>query len=188
MSGKKIGTAFVNISNGNGLSVSVSSIDETTINSTSHTLGFNAANAVVRDGAGGTAITVDFSFSAAGGVDLTELWVWNYTQANCCDGRGVNDYEVYLDSGSGFSATPDVTGTLAQGNEVAGSHFAEKISLGTLETGVVAVRLVGLNNNGGNAIGLDEVAFAVDDTVVPEPSSALLGLIGALGLIRRRRS
>lgn len=46
--------------------------------------------------------------------------------------------------------------------------------------------LFGIAPPGGDRVGLGEVAFAVP-TVIPEPSSALLALLGLAGLARRRR-
>jgi len=186
--GAEFGTSFDNISNSSGLSTPVASITEATIGTTTHSIGFNVSDRVVRDdaGSGGAdTLQVDFSFTLA--QNVTSVLVWNYTQAGF-EGRGVGDYEIYIDSGSGFGVAADYTGTLAAADHTPANHVAQEISFGGVEANVVGIRLVGLDSTdpGASALGLDEVAFSFDDTV-PEPSSALLALVGTLGLLRRRR-
>ncbi len=123
----------------------------------------------------------EFTFAAA--TDITEIYVWNYTQGSLV--RGIEAYEVFIDTGSGFGTTADYTGTLTQAD--INNHVAQNISFGTVEN-AVAIRLVGAAGASNSGLGLDEVLFGIDDTVaVPEPSSTTLLGLGTIALLARRK-
>jgi hypothetical protein len=48
-------------------------------------------------------------------------------------------------------------------------------------------RLARVNTGNGNFFGTESVRFSVAGSAVPEPSTALLGALGALAMLRRRR-
>jgi hypothetical protein len=65
---------------------------------------------------------------------------------------------------------------------------SQSLSLGSDITGIDGIRLTlaqALTGPGETAGGFDEVAFS---NAIPEPSSALLGGLGLLALLRRRRA
>ncbi len=176
--GAEFGSSFDNIINGNGLNPAGVVLDETNVLTTTHASGrFVGANTVVRDNAGSDSIIADFLFNTA--QDLDRIFVWNYTQPPL-NNRGVQNFEIFING----STTPFQTGALASADP--NNHVAQQITLDSTAVGVTSLRFSGLNNFGGNAIGIDEVRFGTP-AAIPEPGSLTLLAMATCGLFIRRR-
>lgn len=128
---------------------------------------------------------------SSGSIDITTLdFSINHFQ-NTGVGQGNNspksDYRAELiGSVSGLVANDSV---LNIGGAYAGGSYADSLDLTTTidDTETWTLRIYADYTGGvGNNVGFD--SFALNGTVVPEPSSALLGVAGGLLLLRRRRS
>lgn len=128
------------------------------------------------------------TFDLGGLYRINQIQVWNYNEAAPSPNltsRGVNAVTINygVDAALG-SSVPGIT------------NFAQATGLSTY-TGEVfnsftpfVARFIEFDidsNHGGdnNFYGLSEVQF--DGTLIPEPSTALLGTLALLGLVRRRR-
>lgn len=97
--------------------------------------------------------------------------------------------------GTVFTSATDAITSLG-GSIPAGNDFHDDIDISlaglgdhTLDAGEVAILQIafsdGSGSGGGHHLWVDNIAVSGD--LVPEPSAAILGLLGALGLLRRRR-
>jgi hypothetical protein len=164
-------------------------------------------NYVTNDpGAGGGDYFADFTgttaltFALGGSFDgVDSILVWNYTQPS---GGGTApprnalrtfNLEFFSDAGATISLG-SITGlTLNQSNGVTnGQEPQQQLTFtgGSTFDGVQAIRMTltdnffGLGSGaGGDRVGLAEVRF----TQVPEPTATLLGGLGLLAFLRRRR-
>jgi hypothetical protein len=99
------------------------------------------------------------------------------------------NYAFYWFPGANFNAGTPLTQTI--GTQVGGIHTSSNDGL--FDVGMVlppdgaAVSTGAATEAGGGTIA-NSGFRAVNLTVIPEPSAALLGAIGALGLLRRRRN
>lgn len=123
---------------------------------------------------------VDFSFAHRGrnapGADVLNVTITYFGLDNAF-GTG-DDVIAYDSTGTGnFS-----DGNASWGNYAVNDAFTS-VDGGSYRFSFGAISSVGGNSSEGNF--LDNVQFGVN--VVPEPSSALLGSLGALALLRRRR-
>jgi len=138
-------------------------------------------------------------------VGLQNLYLWNVRDNPTT--RGVNEYNIYYANtlGAALPAAPTSnTGTvdytfsgangwtkfnaslltLATANTTIGSGAEGTIALGGISARYVAIEIISAKGvDAAGRVGLGEMAV----TVIPEPSSFLLGGLGALLLLRRRR-
>ena len=133
------------------------------------------------------------TFDMGSNFTLNSLTVWNYNEfltgrADLLN-RGANEVEILVASSEGgtFASLGNFNFTIAPG--VDNVDFGQDIDLSGLGAAADA-RLVRFNitsSHGGdnNFVGLSEVRF--DGAAVPEPSAAMLALIGLAGCLRRRR-
>ena len=161
--------------NNSGLSVAD---DVTATHSTfgSGPVGWHSQNGVVND----ESITLDLH----GTYDLAEIYLWQMNQTSAL-GRGVRQFDLLVSTDGGFNYTEvvsDLTLLQALNNGPIGAQ-----SFALNQSGVTHVR-IGIdsswNGTTNDYVGLNEVKF----TAVPEPTAALLGSLGALSLLRRRRN
>ncbi|MGA0899418.1 MAG: hypothetical protein ACO3SO_03310 [Luteolibacter sp.] len=144
---------------------------------------------------------VTFDFGTV--VSLDEIFIWNLSEATA-QTRRVNTYNIY------HSNSPSVAPVSGSGNNTASLDYDFASGgwtqlVGTrsltaygsgggaangIETIGVSAQYIGLEfiTYGGdtNRVGLNEVVFT-EAAAIPEPSTALLGAIGSLMLLRRRR-
>lgn len=147
-------------------------------------------------------ITVDLG----GNYPLEQVHVWNYREgAGLNDSRGLRNVEIYVSPDGDAANLVKLTtnGTGAHDNGSGGFIFpvaptdAEYLGFDLDMSGVTNVALLGgarlFRVDGGSDTwtggtgwgGLAEIQFG---TSIPEPSVALLGGLGVLALLRRRRN
>jgi hypothetical protein len=123
-------------------------------------------------------VTIDLG----GMYDLENIYIWQMSQTGLT-GRGVRQFDLLVSSdGTLFTeVASDLELTQSPGGTVSAQMFALN------QTGITHVR-IGIDSAWSGAsseyVGLSEVKF----TAVPEASTALLGGLGLLGLLRRRRA
>lgn len=144
--------------------------------------GFNAPGQFLSDNVNGTT----FTFTFTGAPTIGEILVWNFSQTAIRGLDAISNVEV--DTGAGFSSVMSATPLLPAGDTTGGrtAFTAQVLDLPSAYTGVTAIRLTvaqGITGGTETAGGFDQVAFSS----VPEPSVSLLGGLGLLGLLRRRR-
>lgn len=167
------GTSVSNIINGSGLSAVLDESNKLTV---THGMGFNATTEYITNQANGGTFTFNFTNATLG-----QILIWNYSQN---DIRGLDAItNVEIDTGAGFvSVITNFNLTTA----AAAGLKAQALDLGGQYSNVSSVRLTvaqGITSGAETAGGFDEVAFSS----VPEPTVALLGSLGLLGLLKRRR-
>lgn len=134
---------------------------------------------------GGIVNNEAITLNLGGSYNLTSIYIWQANQTNLF-GRGVNQFDLMYSTDGGnnwLTAASDLHLTISTGGNIAAQQFS------LTQTGVTHVKIEIDSAHSGNAneyVGLSEVMF---DGVasVPEPSVALLGGIGLLSLLRRRR-
>ncbi len=125
--------------------------------------------------------TVTFTFTDQ---TIGEVLLWNYSQNAARGLDAITMVEIMTDGATwvdqGLSLTLLDAGTAG--------FKSQSLSLGGDITGVDGIRLTlaqGDTGGGETAGGFDEVAFS---NAIPEPSSAIVGGLGLLALLRRRRA
>jgi len=127
----------------------------------------------------------DFVFALTGSNSISGILFGNYWEPayGGQTQRGISTFglQISTDGGATYSANlQTVTPAASTGN-------IQYLDLGTTYNNVTHVKFndaVPFSNDGANLMGFNEVRF----TVVPEPSTALLGALGMLALLRRRRA
>ncbi len=131
-----------------------------------NTVGFSAANRPNHSSATSPGIYTDFGTLSLASTDLNSAIAWGTTQSF--------ELTVYADGSADFSLDA-ASGSLAAGS--LSSLFTDSTDG---EYHFVAY------SQGNPGLSLDEVTLTSLETI-PEPSAALLGAFGLLGLLRRRR-
>ena len=121
--------------------------------------------------------SVTFSLTATN--DNTELFTTTAYLQSSVGGFGTGNAVI---SGTGNSATQNVAGTSAASSA---SFDLSAPAFQGLSTITFQVRFADTTNSNGDLARFDN--FTVNGTVVPEPSAAVLGGLGMLALLRRRR-
>lgn len=143
-----------------------------------------------------TTEVLTFDFDQA--YDLTGFYAWNYNRDGANNDRAMKTFDIQFstDFGQSYgtlnSASSLGIADLTQHPATAGSSAETYVPVDTrtftaTQSGVTNVRFSNLQNYGSSdRIGLAEIRF--EGAAVPEPSAlGLIGLVAALGLIRRRR-
>ncbi len=151
-----------NLINGNGLSGVGPILDQT--HQTTHTKGWLISN---------TDPTNELVFNWDGGAaDLSGVYIWQYEQAGCCTGRGVNTFDISFSTDGGanygtlFALSLD-SAAVNPGDEIAQTRTFD------LQTGVTNVKFTNMTDfpellNPG-WLGLNEVRFEGTTTDTPPP-------------------
>ncbi|MFM2199285.1 MAG: hypothetical protein RLZZ505_2717 [Verrucomicrobiota bacterium] len=131
---------------------------------------------------GSAAPAVDFTFSLGAAKSFNGIIIGNYweSEAGNLPYRGVSTFGLEISTDGGFTYTPVQTVNPAQS-----TGNLEYISLGTTYAGVTHIKFndaTYFNGDGAHIMGMNEVRFTI-----PEPSAALLGGLGMLVLLNRRR-
>ncbi len=118
---------------------------------------------------------------------LTEISTWGYTTGN---DNGVSAFSLRFATsaqGSGGFGTsiPGQSGFNAAKSDITrDSHPLSPVTARWVEFTATDNYFLSPGTTGGDRVGLGEIAFEA----IPEPSSALLGGVALLGLMRRRRA
>lgn len=139
---------------------------------------------------GGDMLPAHITFDLGMNYDLNSLKVWNLNEPGFT-GRGANSVNISVastDIAPTFTLVDNFTFTQAPGSAIV--DFGQTIDLSgyteTLNVRLIRFDIITHHNGGSEEItGLSEVRF--DGVLVPEPSTALLGGLGLLALLRRRR-
>ena len=143
------------------------------------------------------------AYDLGGFFDLTEGHLWNYGQTGAFGNRGFRNVDVFVSS----TDTADVNSavfTLAVDDQMFSDQDANNpVAVESFALNASNVRWVrfevdggiGVGNFGGNRVGLFEAKFtgeaaAAATATAPEPSAAMLavlGLMGVVGCARRRK-
>ena len=115
-----------------------------------------------------------------GGVfEVDSFNVWNYNEF--LSNRGFKDVVVTFGQTAALGSTLASVTQFAQAPGTNG-YLGQLFSFSPITARFI--RFEGLNNYGGDEIGLAEVRFFA---LIPEPATASLGLLSACGLMLRRR-
>jgi hypothetical protein len=168
--------------NGNGyLATPLTEANKLTV-TTAASYNFNSGGQYLTDNANGRTFTFTFTSAATVG----QILVWNYSQNEI---RGLDAISnVEIDTGGGFNSVLTNFTLLAAGDTTGGrtAFTAQLLNLPSLQTNVSAIRLTvaqGITSGTETAGGFDQIAFST----VPEPATALLGGLGLLAMLPRRR-
>lgn len=170
-----------NLINNSGLSNTVTEANYTTV---THTTNASTSWVTADPAPGGgdyfgegnpnPVLTIDLG----GTYNLTNFIYWGYNNGGT--GNEAKSFTLSFSTtgiGGTFSGNQLFTQETARGNGTAGNFTLA-------ETSANAVRITITDNFGLDRVGLSEVKFLA----VPEPSAALLGGLGLLALLRRRRN
>lgn len=131
---------------------------------------------------GTAAPAVDFTFTLSAASSFNGMIIGNYWESafGGLPYRGVSTFGLEISTNGGVSYTFAQTVNPAQS-----SGNLQYISLGTTYTGVTHIKFndaTYFSSDGSQIVGMNEVRFTI-----PEPSATLLGGLGMLVLMHRRR-
>jgi fibronectin-binding autotransporter adhesin len=121
-----------------------------------------------------------FELDGSGGTP-DQLVFWNYLDGDLSLPGSTIDLSV-LGTQTPGSYSVDIFRFFSDAGSAATTHaFSSGLTIGTLGTGISTASI------DWNGTGDDNQTIALNYTVIPEPSAALLGSLGLLFLLRRRR-
>ncbi|MFN0126816.1 MAG: PEP-CTERM sorting domain-containing protein [Verrucomicrobiales bacterium] len=132
------------------------------------------------------------TFDLGSDRELSEISVWGYTSGNT---NGVKDFSLKFGTsaegaaqiGTSITFNPSFTPVTRDDVPRNSFPFSETVTARFVQMTLTDNYFVAPGdiapNNGGDRVGMGEVAFRV----IPEPSTALLSALAGLGLLRRRR-
>lgn len=124
------------------------------------------------------------TFDLGGTFDVDTMYLWPYIRSERV--RGIRTLDISFSTNGGISYdTTLAAGTFADFtiDDQSGDQPVQTRSF-TVQSGVTHIQLSNLTTFGStNYIGISELRFGA----IPEPSAALLGGLGLLALLRRRR-
>ena len=144
-------------------------------------------------GGGATIANEVLIFDLGGTFDVTDIYLWTYERSQAA--RGLVSFNIAFDTGSGFgtavaASTLGITDFALWGDGTGGTwnvQTPQNKTFTAAQTNVQAIQFSNIVNGGdGGRLGISEIRFVGE--AVPEPSAALLGGLGALLLLRRRRN
>lgn len=125
----------------------------------------------------------EFAFELAGnGGTPDQLAFWNYVVGDLALNSNAIDLSL-LGTQTAGTYNVDIFRFFSDGGTAAATHaFASGLSIGSLGTGISSAAI------DWDGAGNDNQTIALTYTVIPEPSVAMLGVVGTLALLRRRRN
>jgi hypothetical protein len=138
--------------------------------------------------AGGFPVTITLEFTSP--VDLTKFYVWNHTNnsAAAAPNSGMEEFTLtfFTAAGGGGSQIGTVySDTALPAPTSNGLYSAQVFDFGSVYQDVRSARLVIASrvDDTNSFVAIREIGFEA----IPEPSSAMLGGLGLLAMLRRRR-
>ena len=119
-------------------------------------------------------------FDLGSAVPLNEISLWGYADTN---GNGMTDFNLRFSTDGSFGGVFQSFSGMTQPVTPRQSFSFPLVTAQYVEL-TPTDNLFGVAPPGGDRVGFGEVAFQV----VPEPSTALFGLLGLSFLLRRRRA
>lgn len=119
-------------------------------------------------------------FDLGSSVTLNEISIWGYADGN---GNGLISADLRFSDTPTFTGAPFSIAGITQPVTPRQNFSLPEVNARYVEL-IPTDNLFGIAPPGGDRVGMGEVAFAQP---IPEPSSALLALLGLAGLIRRKR-
>jgi hypothetical protein len=110
---------------------------------------------------------------------LTDMHIWQYGHPFVNYSKDIKVQFSTTGTGGVFGGDVDIT--LAIG---AATVSAQTFAIPSITANAVKFTITSSSGGNGNYVGLSEVKFSA----IPEPGSALLGGLGLLMLLRRRRN
>jgi hypothetical protein len=110
---------------------------------------------------------------------LTDMHIWQYANGTANYSKDIKVQFSTTGTGGAFGSDVDIT--LANG---ANTVSAQTFAIPSITANAVKFTITTREGGPGNYVGLSEVKFSA----IPEPGSALLGGLGLLMLLRRRRN
>jgi hypothetical protein len=173
--------------NGAGLTGSLTEANILTVEHTSANAADGGTNHFLTSSTEAVADEV-LTFDLGGTFDVTDIYIWIYSRPQT--GRAIKNFDIAFDTGSGFG-TPVAASTLGITDFPVGvttpTTTAQQRTFNAAQTGVTAVQLTNIQNYGDARIGLPEIRFGGEETVIPEPASLAMGLMGLTLIAGRRR-
>ncbi len=140
-------------------------------------------------GGGATIASEVLTFDLGSKFDVTDIYLWTYERSQASRGLVSFNISYSTDGGASFSS-PVAASTLGITNfALWGVWTVQTPQQRTFSSALAGVDVIRFSNivNGGDAgrLGISEIRFG--GTAVPEPTTALLGGLGSLLLLMRRR-
>ena len=136
---------------------------------------------------GGFPVTITLDFTSA--VDLTKFYLWNHSNNNgpTAPNAGMEEFTLtFFDAaGGGGTQIGTVYSNTASAAPATGTYVAQIFDFGSTYNDVRSAKLTIASriDEANQFVAIRELGFEA----IPEPASALLGSLGLLVLLRRRR-
>jgi hypothetical protein len=127
----------------------------------------------------GAALPQTVTFDLGSSYLLTDMHIWQYGHPFVNYSKDIKVQFSTTGTGGVFGGDVDIT--LAIG---AATVSAQTFAIPSITANAVKFTITSSSGGNGNYVGLSEVKFSA----IPEPGSALLGALGLLMLLRRRRN
>jgi len=187
--------AFDSALNGSGLSATPTDANVLSVTHTSATLSDNhylgnVANTRTDQGDNTIQIVDEvLTFDLGGKFNVTDIYLWTYERSQASRGLVSFDIAFSTDGGATYSAAVAASTLGITDFQLWGDWTVTTPQQRTFSSALTGVDVIQFSNivNGGDTsrLGISEIRFG--GTAIPEPAASLLGGLGALLLLRRRR-
>ena len=157
-------------------------IDDSALSGTApHTIGDTHTGNAPNTGwlSSGATLPQTVTFDLGSSYLLTNMHIWQYGHPSVNYSKDIKVQFSTTGTGGVFGGDVDIT--LAIG---AATVSAQTFAIPSITANAVKFTITSSSGGNGNYVGLSEVKFSA----IPEPGSALLGGLGLLMLLRRRRN
>jgi hypothetical protein len=157
-------------------------IDDSALSGTApHTIGDTHTAALVDTAwlSSGATLPQTVTFDLGSSYLLTDMHIWQYANGTANYSKDIKVQFSTTGTGGAFGSDVDIT--LANG---ANTVSAQTFAIPSITANAVKFTITSRAGGPGQYVGLSEVKFSA----IPEPGSALLGALGLLMLLRRRRN